>query len=153
MLYHVVHLDDINLHSSLLLCRIANMTKMGVYQNAGPEKSATSTKSFTTQVVCMALVAMWFRQTKAKEMGLKLSNEQNILAESLQRLPISFGMLMRTQNACKKAAKKLLPKEHCFVLGKGCVIQVLFFCLPFPFPSPAYHSFYLQTQTHSSYGM
>lgn len=130
----LVHLDDIHLHSSLFLYRIANMTKMGVYQNAGPEKSATSTKSFTTQVVCMALVAMWFRQTKAKEMGLKLSNEQNILAESLQRLPISFGMLMRTQNACKKAAKKLLPKEHCFVLGKGCVIQVLFFCFPFPFP-------------------
>jgi len=98
---------------------IANLTKCGVYQNAGMENSATSTKSFTTQVVCLALVAMWFRQTKAKELGLKLSNEQNTLAEALQRLPISFGMLMRTQNSCKNAAKKLLSKEHCFVLGKG----------------------------------
>ena len=98
---------------------IANMTKMGVYQNAGPENSATSTKSFTTQVVALALIAMWFRQTKAKEMGWKLSNEQVALAEALQRLPISFGTLMRTQAECKRVAKKLLTKEHCFVLGKG----------------------------------
>mmetsp|Transcript_8901 Transcript_8901/g.19985 ORF Transcript_8901/g.19985 Transcript_8901/m.19985 type:complete len:717 (-) Transcript_8901:106-2256(-) len=97
---------------------IANMTKCGVYNNAGEEFAAPSTKSFTTQVVCLALVAMWFRQTKAKEMGLKLSNADT-LAESLQRLPITFGMLMKTQSACKKVAKKLLNKEHCFVLGKG----------------------------------
>eukprot|EP00581_Thalassiosira_minuscula_P019338 CAMPEP_0183714274 /NCGR_PEP_ID=MMETSP0737-20130205/8851_1 /TAXON_ID=385413 /ORGANISM="Thalassiosira miniscula, Strain CCMP1093" /LENGTH=733 /DNA_ID=CAMNT_0025943181 /DNA_START=54 /DNA_END=2255 /DNA_ORIENTATION=+ len=99
---------------------IANMTKCGVYTNAGQENAISSTKSFTTQIVCMALVSMWFRQMKANEQGLKVStNEQTILAEALQRLPIAFGMLMRTQSVCKKAAKKLLSKEHCFVLGKG----------------------------------
>lgn len=99
---------------------LSNMTKCGVYTNAGQENAAPGTKSFTTEVVCMALVAMWFRQTKAKEKGLKLvGNEQQSLAEALQRLPITFGMLMRTQSACKKAAKKLFSKEHCFVLGKG----------------------------------
>jgi len=92
---------------------VANMTKCGVYTNAGPEKAFLSTKSFTSQVVCLALMSMWFRQTKGKD-----GTDQS-LAESLQRLPISFGMLMRTQSVCKKAAKKLLPKEHCFVLGKG----------------------------------
>jgi len=98
---------------------IAAMTKCGVYNNAGDEIGATSTKSFTTQVVVMALVAMWFRQTKGKEMGLNSSGEVNSLAESLQRLPITFGMLMKKQSVCKKAAKKLLGKAHCFVLGKG----------------------------------
>jgi glucosamine--fructose-6-phosphate aminotransferase (isomerizing) len=98
---------------------IANLTKCGVYTFAGEENAVSSTKSFTTQVVCMALVALWFRQTKAKEMGLPTSNEQIALGESLMRLPITFGMLMRTQSACKKAAKKIANKEHCFVLGKG----------------------------------
>jgi glucosamine--fructose-6-phosphate aminotransferase (isomerizing) len=98
---------------------VANMSKCGVYTNAGQENAAPSTKTFTTEVVCLALVAMWFRQAKATLMGLKMSNEQKELAESLQRLPITFGMLMRTQSVCKKAAKKLLNKEHCFVLGKG----------------------------------
>ncbi len=98
---------------------IANLTKCGVYTFAGQENAVASTKSFTTQVVCMALVALWFRQTKAKEMGLPTSNEQIALGEALMRLPITFGMLMRTQAACKKAAKKIVNKEHCFVLGKG----------------------------------
>lgn len=99
---------------------VASMTKCGVYTNAGQENAFPGTKSFTTQVVCMALVAMWFRQTKAGEKGVTgMSGEASALAESLQRLPITFGMLMRTQNACKAAAKKLASKEHCFVLGKG----------------------------------
>lgn len=99
---------------------IANLTKCGVYTFAGPENSVSSTKSFTTQVVCIALVAIWFRQMKANILGLSTStNEQQALAEALQRLPITFGMLMRTQSACKVAAKKLVGKEHCFVLGKG----------------------------------
>jgi glucosamine--fructose-6-phosphate aminotransferase (isomerizing) len=98
---------------------IANLTKCGVYTFAGPEHSASSTKSFTTEVVCLALMALWFRQTKAKEHGWGTSNEQTSLAEALQRLPITFGMLMRTQSSCKVAAKKLVGKEHCFVLGKG----------------------------------
>jgi len=98
---------------------VAHMTKCGVYTNAGQENAAPSTKSFTTQVVCLALVSMWFRQMKASEKGLKMSRDQNALAEALQRLPITFGMLMRTQTVCKKAAKKLSSKEHCFVLGKG----------------------------------
>lgn len=98
---------------------IANMTKCGVYMFAGPENSVSSTKSFTTEVVCLALIAMWFRQVHTKEKGLRTSNEQTSLAEALQRLPITFGMLMRTQSSCKLAAKKLLGKEHCFVLGKG----------------------------------
>ncbi|KAL7529562.1 hypothetical protein ACHAXR_003030, partial [Thalassiosira sp. AJA248-18] len=98
---------------------IANMTKCGIYTNAGDEFASPSTKSFTTQVVCLALVAMWFRQMKNQEKGLTKSNEMNSLAEALQRLPITFGMLMRTQSVCKKAAKKLMSKEHCFVLGKG----------------------------------
>lgn len=96
---------------------VASMTKCGVYTNAGPEYAFPSTKSFTGQVVCLALMSMWFRQTKGKEFGLTGTDQS--LAESLQRLPITFGMLMRTQSVCKKAAKKLLNKEHCFVLGKG----------------------------------
>ena len=96
---------------------VANMTKCGVYTNAGKENAFLSTKSFTCQVVCLALMSMWFRQTKGEEMAVTGTDQS--LAEALQRLPISFGMLMRTQTICKKAAKKLLSKEHCFVLGKG----------------------------------
>jgi len=35
------------------------------------------------------------------------------------RLPISFGMALETRDKCKAIAKKLLHKQHLFVLGKG----------------------------------
>jgi glucosamine--fructose-6-phosphate aminotransferase (isomerizing) len=97
----------------------ASLSTCGTYTFAGEEKAEVSTKSFTNEVVCLALISLWFRQVKAKEHGLKLPPQTDSLAEALQRLPITFGMLMRTQNVCKKAAKKLATKEHCFVLGKG----------------------------------
>ena len=35
------------------------------------------------------------------------------------RLPISFGMGLKTRSQCKDIAQKLVEKEHLFVLGKG----------------------------------
>ena len=98
---------------------VANMVSCGTYTFAGEEKAAPSTKSFTNEVICLALISLWFRQVKAKEHGLKLAAQMDSLAEALQRMPITLGMAMRTQSACKKAAKKLAGKDHCFVLGKG----------------------------------
>ncbi|KAL3798593.1 hypothetical protein ACHAWO_014002 [Cyclotella atomus] len=98
---------------------IADMVSCGTYTFAGDEKAAPSTKSFTNEVICLALISLWFRQVKAKEHGMKLPPQADSLGEALQRMPITFGMALRTQSACKKAAKKLAGKEHCFVLGKG----------------------------------
>merc|ERR1712176_165414 len=35
------------------------------------------------------------------------------------RLPITFGMAMKSRDKCKKIAERLINKEHCFILGKG----------------------------------
>jgi len=99
---------------------IARTTKLGVYCNAGRENAVASTKAFTSQVTVLALIALWFRQTRDKVMGIETkSYEQKELQEALMRLPITFGMAMKTHDACKEVAKRLNPKEHCFVLGKG----------------------------------
>jgi glutamine---fructose-6-phosphate transaminase (isomerizing) len=99
---------------------IARTTKMGVYCNAGRENAVASTKAFTTQVTVLALLALWFRQTKdVMEGNSRTSVETSRLKEALMRLPISFGMALKTREQCKEIAKRLLDKEHCFVLGKG----------------------------------
>jgi glutamine---fructose-6-phosphate transaminase (isomerizing) len=41
---------------------IARETNCGVYMHAGRENGVASTKSFTCQVVCLALVSIWFSQ-------------------------------------------------------------------------------------------
>uniref|UniRef100_A0A7S2MLC9 Glutamine--fructose-6-phosphate aminotransferase [isomerizing] n=1 Tax=Helicotheca tamesis TaxID=374047 RepID=A0A7S2MLC9_9STRA len=99
---------------------IARTTKLGVYCNAGRENAVASTKAFTTQITVLALIALWFRQTRDKMQGLKRpSIEATRLKEALMRLPISFGMTMKTREQCLEIAKRLREKEHCFVLGKG----------------------------------
>ena len=98
---------------------IARTTGMGVYLNAGREHAVASTKAFSTQVTVLALVALWFRQTKEKTDNLAEIPMKKELLESLQRLPISFGMGMRSRARCAEVAKELLGKESMFILGKG----------------------------------
>jgi glucosamine--fructose-6-phosphate aminotransferase (isomerizing) len=98
---------------------IARTTNLGVYCNAGRENAVASTKAFTTQVTVMALIAIWFRQTRDKLEGVRPSVESMRLKEALMRLPISFGMALKTREQCKGIAERLKDKEHCFVLGKG----------------------------------
>ena len=98
---------------------IARSTKLGVYCNAGRENAVASTKAFTTQVTVLALIALWFRQTRDFVEGQKPSIEASRLREALMRLPITFGMALKTRDQCREIAKRLKDKEHCFVLGKG----------------------------------
>jgi len=99
---------------------VARTTKLGVYCNAGRENAVASTKAFSSQVTVLALIALWFRQTKDKVLSIEtMSIEQIELKEALMRLPITFGMAMSSREQCKKIAERLNPKEHCFVLGKG----------------------------------
>jgi glutamine---fructose-6-phosphate transaminase (isomerizing) len=98
---------------------IARTTKMGVYCNAGRENAVASTKAFTTQVTVLALIALWFRQTRDYLNGAGPSVETTRLKEALMRLPISFGMASKTRKKCVEVANMLKDKEHCFVLGKG----------------------------------
>jgi glutamine---fructose-6-phosphate transaminase (isomerizing) len=98
---------------------IARTTKMGVYCNAGREYGVTSTKGFSTQVVVLALIALWFRQKRDYLEGRRNSVDTIRLKEALMRLPISFGMALKLREQCQQVAKRLNTKEHCFVLGKG----------------------------------
>lgn len=98
---------------------IARTTKLGVYCNAGRENAVASTKAFTTQITVLALVALWFRQAKNRVLGARPSYEEIELKDALMRLPISFGMAMKSRSQCRSIAKSLNKSEHCFILGKG----------------------------------
>ena len=98
---------------------IARTTKMGVYCNAGRENAVASTKAFTTQVTVLALIAIWFRQARDSLEGSRTPAAVGELRDALMRLPITFGMALKTRDKCKQIAESLKDKEHCFVLGKG----------------------------------
>lgn len=95
---------------------LARTTKLGAYCYAGKENGVASTKTFASQVTVLSLLALWFQQLRP---GAYHSVEANRLKEALMRLPLSFGVALKTRDQCREIAKKLNGREHCFVLGKG----------------------------------
>jgi glucosamine--fructose-6-phosphate aminotransferase (isomerizing) len=103
---------------------IARSTGVGVYVNAGRENAVASTKAFTCQVTVLALIALWF--SKLNHAADRRTREA--LSESLQRLPTSVGMLLKSpaHDQIKVIAKNLIDRkvEHMFVLGKGPAMPI-----------------------------
>ena len=56
------------------------------------------------QVTVLALVAMWFRGLMEEVEGVPESHTKFVLHEALQRLPISFGMGLRSRPRCQEIA-------------------------------------------------
>jgi glucosamine 6-phosphate synthetase-like amidotransferase/phosphosugar isomerase protein len=83
------------------------------------EYTMTSTKVFTTQVAVLALISLWFKESRDRELGNGPSSEALELKEALMRLPIMFGMTLQKREQCREIAKRLQDKDRCFVIGKG----------------------------------
>ena len=87
----------------------------GVYLNAGREVAVASTKAFTSQVIVLNMIAIWFAQIK----NINETKRMRII-KSLRRLPIDIkNTIESTHKKCIDVAKYLINKESMFVLGKG----------------------------------
>lgn len=93
---------------------IARTTKCGVYLNAGREHAVASTKAFVTQVTALELIAVWFAEHRTKE----LSRRTHVITD-LRRLSTNMQETLQERSACEEIAKKLVDKDHAFILGKG----------------------------------
>lgn len=105
----------VNRVGSLLSRRV----KCGVYLNAGREVGVASTKSFTSQVVVLFLIACWFSQHISSRKSGKFRKR---IIEQIIRVPSYCHTLLSsesTHNKCKEISESLLHKDHCFILGKG----------------------------------
>jgi glucosamine--fructose-6-phosphate aminotransferase (isomerizing) len=93
-------------HPTLSICNavgssIAREADGGVYLHAGPEVGVASTKAFTTQVMALAMLALYFGRMR------HLSSGQGAqMIEELRRIP----ELMRQALACHDAVKGIAEK-------------------------------------------
>jgi glucosamine--fructose-6-phosphate aminotransferase (isomerizing) len=107
---NIVSIGIINVVDSL----ISREVDCGIYCNAGKEVGVASTKAFTSQVVCLSLVALWFS---------KLHNvneaKRNQIINDLKSLSID---IQKTIDCCKEQIIQIAKKlntEHMFLIGKG----------------------------------
>jgi len=114
---------DIGKNKNLLMIGIINVVDSyiarevhcGVYLNAGREVAVASTKAFSTQVVVLHMIAVWFAQIR------KINNimRQSIIRD-IRRLPLDIKQIINESNdISREIASYLSDKHSLFILGKG----------------------------------
>lgn len=103
---------------------IAREVDCGVYLNAGREVGVASTKSFTSQVVVLSLIACWFSQNRSGPSG-----ERERIIEGLRALPRDIETMINWAEGAREGAREGGVQEVVgvlvdassapFILGKG----------------------------------
>lgn len=85
-----------------------------IYTHAGPEIAVASTKAYTSQVVLVAMLAIYFAET------LELSVEETkSLKQELLILPKKIEKVLETSSQIEKFAKRIYKEKDIFFLGRG----------------------------------
>jgi len=123
--------ETIDLYNSLLLCKeenvmtlgiinmvdslIAREVDCGVYCNAEREVGVASTKAFTSQVVCLSLLAIWFGQQRKEK-----KKEREDIIKDLLSLSNDFRSVIDMTKAQINSVFPIIKNcQNLFLLGKN----------------------------------
>jgi len=93
---------------------IAREVDCGIYCNAGKEVGVASTKSFTSQVVCLSMTAIWFAQIN----DINIKKRERMICD-LHNLSNDIKTIL---DCCSEQIKDIVKKiksDNLFLLGKG----------------------------------
>jgi glucosamine--fructose-6-phosphate aminotransferase (isomerizing) len=94
---------------------IAREVDCGVYCNAGREMGVASTKAFTSQVICLSLIAVWFSQMA----GINEIKRKNILKDLKNLSNDIKNTLSDVKDDIIEISTQLKNYDNLFLLGKG----------------------------------
>ena len=109
--YNIFTIGIINVVDSL----IAREVNCGIYCNAGREMGVASTKAFTSQVISISLLSIWFAQihnineVKRRKMIKDLQNLSNDFKNTIENV----------DEQIQEIAKEFSGYNNLFLLGKG----------------------------------
>lgn len=115
---NLVTIGVINVVDSL----IAREVDCGIYCNAGREMGVASTKAFTSQVICLSLLAIWFSQihnineNKRSQLIKDLRNLDNDFKNTIDSLDKFIKNMCNNINNTNNILNK---SNNLFILGKG----------------------------------
>lgn len=109
--HNIITIGIINVVDSL----IAREVDCGIYCNAGREIGVASTKAYTSQVICLSMMAIWFAQIK----NINEYKRKNMIKD-LQNLSNDFkNTLENVHDKIKILSLEYLQYSNLFILGKG----------------------------------
>ena len=92
---------------------IARESDGGVYMHAGPEIGVAATKSFTSQVVILALIGLLFGRMRNLSTA-----EGNRIIEALEALPEQIEVVLKLSDQIKAIAKKYVDVSGMLFFGR-----------------------------------
>ena len=95
---------------------IAREVDCGCYLNAGREVGVASTKAYTSQVILLGMISIWFSQKKNKN---QITRKQYIKDIRQLSRDITETLNMNDTKIDTVVKSMFQDKEHCFLLGKG----------------------------------
>jgi glucosamine--fructose-6-phosphate aminotransferase (isomerizing) len=110
---------------TLAICNVAESSitrssDMVYLTHAGPEIGVASTKSFTTQLVALALLV-----TSIGKVKLTISPEREaLIVRGLQKLPSLISDALNHEEAIREMAELFADKQHALFLGRGTMYPI-----------------------------
>ena len=86
-----------------------------IYTHAGPEIAVASTKAYTSQVVLMTILAIYF----AEILGIADENLLVDIKKNILELPKKIEEVLKCDEEITKFAKKIYQEKDVFFLGRG----------------------------------
>jgi len=105
----VITIGVVNVVDSL----IAREVDCGIYLNAGREVGVASTKSFTSQVIILSMMAIWFAQGKNIHLSKRIKHIRD-----LRKLHLDVETALVNVHL-EKIVTLFENRNNCFLLGKG----------------------------------
>jgi glucosamine--fructose-6-phosphate aminotransferase (isomerizing) len=92
------------------------LSDCGIFLRAGMEIGVASTKAFTSQVVCLLMLALWIEQHK-EHPTMDIEYRKAII-DGLRQLPDRMRECLCDTDSVSKLAKKFNKAKNCLYLGR-----------------------------------
>ena len=100
--------------SNVIGSSITREADYSIYTHAGPEIAVASTKAYTSQVVLLAILAIYFAET------MEVSTEKlPDLKKSILELPKKIEETLKTADMVKEFGHRIYQEKDVFFLGRG----------------------------------
>ena len=101
--------------SNVIGSSITREADYSIYTHAGPEIAVASTKAYTSQVILINILAIYF----AEILESSNTNFLNNLKKDIIELPKKIEETLKCNNTIKDFAKKIYQEKDVFFLGRG----------------------------------
>ena len=94
---------------------ITRESDYSLYTHAGPEIAVASTKAYTSQIVLLNILALYFAEILETASSAEISN----MKKEILSLPSKISNALKTSNEIKNFAKEICQEKDVFFLGRG----------------------------------